>query len=189
MINFGALLRSPLEPSAPLALLPSPHHDQNRSPECGRPSYCCSRPVCTDSHSLPDQRFHRVEASGDTGSRCVPERCTAVLGRPTDITLSAGNQTLNPLEVAYVQDRAALVPDALSAYLESHASTVYAGNISSANASSFPVVGIALSGGGNRAALYGAGVLAALDGRHEPAVEKGTGGLLQAATYISGLSG
>lgn len=45
------------------------------------------------------------------------------------------------------------------------------------------------STGGDRAALYGAGVLRALDGREPDSVAKGTGGLLQSATYMSALSG
>ncbi|KAJ7858807.1 lysophospholipase [Mycena olivaceomarginata] len=39
------------------------------------------------------------------------------------------------------------------------------------------------------AAFYGAGVLNALDVRNASAVKKGTGGLLQAATHLAGLSG
>ncbi|OBZ78586.1 Lysophospholipase [Grifola frondosa] len=53
----------------------------------------------------------------------------------------------------------------------------------------FPKVAIAVSGGGYRAAIFGAGVLHALDGRNAQSVEVGTGGLLQATSYLSGLSG
>lgn len=52
-----------------------------------------------------------------------------------------------------------------------------------------PKIGIASSGGGYRAMLNGAGVFAAFDGRNDTAKAIGTGGLLQAADYISGLSG
>jgi lysophospholipase len=52
-----------------------------------------------------------------------------------------------------------------------------------------PNLGIATSGGGYRAALFGAGVLNVLDGRNSTAAKKGTGGLLQTASYLSGLSG
>ncbi|RPD70196.1 lysophospholipase [Lentinus tigrinus ALCF2SS1-7] len=52
-----------------------------------------------------------------------------------------------------------------------------------------PTLGIATSGGGHRAAIFGAGVLNALDGRNKTSVHAGTGGLLQTATYLSGLSG
>lgn len=50
-------------------------------------------------------------------------------------------------------------------------------------------IGIAFSGGGYRAMLSGAGQLAALDNRTEGAASKGLGGLLQASTYLVGLSG
>lgn len=50
-------------------------------------------------------------------------------------------------------------------------------------------LGIATSGGGYRAAMFGGGVLNALDGRNSTSVASGTGGLLQSATYLAGLSG
>jgi lysophospholipase len=52
-----------------------------------------------------------------------------------------------------------------------------------------PRLAIAFSGGGHRAALFGAGVRNALDIRNDSAKNAGTGGLLQAASYVSGLSG
>lgn len=53
-----------------------------------------------------------------------------------------------------------------------------------------PNIGIAFSGGGYRAMLCGAGQLAALDDRSSGSDADGNlGGLLQSATYISGLSG
>ena len=53
-----------------------------------------------------------------------------------------------------------------------------------------PSIGIALSGGGYRALMNGAGALAAFDNRTANATGPGQlGGILQAATYISGLSG
>lgn len=54
---------------------------------------------------------------------------------------------------------------------------------------SWPKVGCALPGGGLRAALFAAGSLSGLDARNETAKKAGTGGLLQVASYISGLSG
>ncbi|RKO85654.1 lysophospholipase, partial [Blyttiomyces helicus] len=52
-----------------------------------------------------------------------------------------------------------------------------------------PRVGIAISGGGNRACLVGAGVVQAADARVPGSVAAGTGGILQLSTYISALSG
>lgn len=59
--------------------------------------------------------------------------------------------------------------------------------ISSANRSIR--IGVAFSGGGYRAMLSGAGQLAALDNRTTDAHKKGLGGLLDASTYLVGLSG
>ncbi|KAK5779093.1 hypothetical protein RI543_002978 [Arxiozyma heterogenica] len=52
-----------------------------------------------------------------------------------------------------------------------------------------PKVGIAASGGGYRAMLSAAGMVAAMDDRTYGADEHGLGGLLQGATYFAGLSG
>ncbi|OCK82443.1 hypothetical protein K432DRAFT_402926 [Lepidopterella palustris CBS 459.81] len=58
------------------------------------------------------------------------------------------------------------------------------------NATALPNIGIALSGGGYRALMNGAGAIAAFDNRTENSTNQGQlGGLLQASTYISGLSG
>ncbi|KNB04609.1 lysophospholipase [Fusarium oxysporum f. sp. lycopersici 4287] len=53
-----------------------------------------------------------------------------------------------------------------------------------------PRIGIAISGGGYRAMMNGAGAIAAFDNRTTNSTDKGhLGGILQAATYLSGLSG
>ncbi|KAK2745854.1 Lysophospholipase 1 [Myotisia sp. PD_48] len=58
------------------------------------------------------------------------------------------------------------------------------------NSSSLPNIGIAVSGGGYRALMNGAGALKAFDSRTENSTAQGQlGGLLQSATYLSGLSG
>lgn len=58
------------------------------------------------------------------------------------------------------------------------------------NQSALPNIGIAVSGGGYRALLNGAGAIAAFDSREENSTSAGhLGGLLQSATYLSGLSG
>lgn len=58
------------------------------------------------------------------------------------------------------------------------------------NASALPNIGIAASGGGYRAMLNGAGIIQAFDSRTPNSTAAGQlGGLLQSATYLSGLSG
>lgn len=52
-----------------------------------------------------------------------------------------------------------------------------------------PRLGFALSGGGLRAMLVGSGTLQGFDGRNDTANNRGTGGLLQLAEYVAGLSG
>jgi lysophospholipase len=60
----------------------------------------------------------------------------------------------------------------------------------SSNASELPNIGLAFSGGGWRAMLNGAGAVKAWDDRTENATAPGRlGGLLQASTYVAGLSG
>jgi lysophospholipase len=58
------------------------------------------------------------------------------------------------------------------------------------NVSALPNIALAFSGGGYRAMTNGAGGLAAFDSRTPNSTSAGhIGGLLQAATYIAGLSG
>lgn len=58
------------------------------------------------------------------------------------------------------------------------------------NASALPNIAIAASGGGYRACMNGGGALQAFDGRENGSTAVGhLGGLLQSATYLSGLSG
>ncbi|KAI0362958.1 hypothetical protein BV20DRAFT_1117055, partial [Pilatotrama ljubarskyi] len=123
-------------------------------------------------------------------------------GRGTKLVREVGHnpltQTLAEEEARYISARRSFVlPDAWAVYLE---------NVKRSAALPFPLymdlillgllgthalpnVGIATSGGGLRAAFFGAGVLSALDGRNRTSVEEGMGGLLQATSYISGLSG
>lgn len=68
----------------------------------------------------------------------------------------------------------------VASYLDKHAG----------NSSALPNVGIAVSGGGYRALMTGAGAIKAFDSRTENATAAGhLGGLLQSATYVAGLSG
>lgn len=58
------------------------------------------------------------------------------------------------------------------------------------NTSNIPNIGIAVSGGGYRALMNGAGAIKAFDSRTYNATTEGhLGGLLQSSTYVAGLSG
>ncbi|KAF8955480.1 lysophospholipase [Flammula alnicola] len=91
---------------------------------------------------------------------------------PKNLIRSAGpvfHQSLSAEEAAYVSTRSEeVLPGAWKDYLGS--------------------LGIALSGGGLRAAYFAAGVLTSLDGRNKTH-PTGTNGVFQAATYLAGLSG
>ncbi|KAJ5327250.1 uncharacterized protein N7506_010352 [Penicillium brevicompactum] len=68
----------------------------------------------------------------------------------------------------------------VASYLDNHSS----------NISNIPNIGIAVSGGGYRALMNGAGAIKAYDSRTNNASTSGhLGGLLQSATYVAGLSG
>ncbi|KAL5528334.1 hypothetical protein ACEPAF_7470 [Sanghuangporus sanghuang] len=97
------------------------------------------------------------------------------------------NQTLNALEQEYISNReATVIPDAWQDWIGDGSALGY--NMSIFN-NEYPRVGIAISGGGYRAAQLGAGVLLGYDARDELAKKSGTGGFLQVASYITGLSG
>ena len=89
-----------------------------------------------------------------------------------------GNNTISALKT--VLSRANISDIDTNAYID---------NIVS-NGSAVPRIGIAVSGGGYRALMNGAGAIAAFDNRTTNSVDQGQlGGILQAATYFSGLSG
>ncbi|KAJ7123198.1 phospholipase B [Mycena epipterygia] len=97
------------------------------------------------------------------------------------------NQSLHPDEIKYVNSRFnTTVQDAWNAWLGDGSGLGY--NLS-AFQGHFPKVGLAIPGGGLRAAQYGAGCLSGLDARNDSSKAAGTGGLLQVASYMSGLSG
>ncbi|KAF7343261.1 Lysophospholipase [Mycena venus] len=122
-------------------------------------------------------------SSGPTFQRC-----------PADFQLVRRGQTISASEAQYVeQKREKVLPGAFKTYLNSVKGTgvqlpKYVEEILESK-TQLPTVGISTSGGGYRAAIFGAGVLNALDARNSSAVQKGTGGLFQAATHLAGLSG
>jgi len=130
----------------------------------------------------------------------VNQPCPNITTDPLLRTFTPQNQSLHPREEEYVTTRqTTVVPDAWRDWIGDGSAIGYnlsalvdvsGGNGTTANATgNFPKLGIAISGGGYRAAQYGAGVLSALDARNDSGKAAGTGGLLQVTSYLSGLSG
>lgn len=109
---------------------------------------------------------------------------------PSDETnfLRSSSEGLNSDEAAWVEARHNITTPALVDYLTRV-------NLTGIDPASFLSntsisMGIAFSGGGYRAMLCGAGAFAALDNRTEGTTSPGhLGGIVQAATYLAGLSG
>ncbi|KDQ08020.1 hypothetical protein BOTBODRAFT_148881 [Botryobasidium botryosum FD-172 SS1] len=128
-----------------------------------------------------------VVATASSYAPTVNVQCPSI---PLLRSVSPSNQSLSPQEANYVDARASGLPSAWKSWIKDPSALGYdLAALGGADGSRFPKVGIAVSGGGFRAAQYGAGVLSALDARNDLAVSAGTGGLLQVASYMSGLSG
>ncbi|PYH47839.1 uncharacterized protein BP01DRAFT_414137 [Aspergillus saccharolyticus JOP 1030-1] len=151
-------------------------------------SFPGSRSVPTSSDLTTQDISRRALSNAPDGY--APSNVTCPSSRPTIRSAS----TLSKNETAWLDvRRQQTIPamkdffghlnmsdfDAVS-YITQHAS----------NVSNLPNIGIAVSGGGYRALTNGAGALKAFDSRTEGSTQSGQlGGLLQAATYVSGLSG
>ena len=100
------------------------------------------------------------------------------------------NQTLHLAEAQYIDSRLKnVIPQALADWIGDGSKIGYNQSTVAFFQNNSPKIGIAISGGGYRAAQYGAGVLSAFDARNDSAKHAGTGGLLQVSTYLAGLSG
>ncbi|KAK7203074.1 phospholipase B [Myxozyma melibiosi] len=108
---------------------------------------------------------------------------------PDGSLIRRSTEGLSSQEHAYLDGRENITRDALISLLdridlEDFSASEFIGSNTSIR------VGLAFSGGGYRAMLQGAGVLAAVDNRTTNATDSGhIGGLLQASTYVAGLSG
>ncbi|KAI9205197.1 lysophospholipase catalytic domain-containing protein [Polychytrium aggregatum] len=100
-----------------------------------------------------------------------------------------GQQTLAVQESDWVAGRETEVRDAWRAYLQRVGLKDFDVEAFLAANERLPRIGLAMSGGGNRAMLVGAGVISSLDERNPEAVSSKTGGILQMSTYVSALSG
>ena len=118
----------------------------------------------------------------------VNQQCPNVTTDPLLRSFTPKNQSLHPGEEEYVNTRlTTVIPNEWKNWIGDGSGIGY--NLSSFNSSNLPKIGIAASGGGYRAAQFGAGVLSALDARNESAKAAGSGGFLQVTSYLAGLSG
>ena len=118
----------------------------------------------------------------------VNQPCPNVTTDPILRVFTAINQSLHPSEESFVNTRlTTVIPNEWENWIGDGSAIGY--NLSLFQSTGFPKIGAAFSGGGLRAAQYGAGVFSGLDARNESAKAAGTGGLLQVMSYISALSG
>ncbi|KAJ0421572.1 lysophospholipase catalytic domain-containing protein [Aspergillus carlsbadensis] len=120
----------------------------------------------------------------------VPADVSCPATRP-EIRLGA---TLSQNETSWLETRRGKTESALRDFfghvsINNFDAVAYLDRVSS-NSSDLPNIGIAVSGGGYRALMNGAGAIKAFDNRTENSTSQGQlGGLLQSATYLAGLSG
>jgi lysophospholipase len=136
----------------------------------------------------PDQLLRRASAQAPNGY--VPTNTTCPATRPS---IRKG-VTLSDQEVEWLPKRRNATIPHIRKFLKrvnipAFDSEAFLKNVET-DLTALPNIGIAISGGGYRAMLSGAGALAAWDERTHGSQENGhLGGLLQSATYVSGLSG
>ncbi|KAE8344174.1 hypothetical protein BDV24DRAFT_127530 [Aspergillus arachidicola] len=121
----------------------------------------------------------------------VPSNVSCPANRPTVRSASSG---LSSNETSWLKTRREKTQSAMKDFfnhvtIKDFDAVQYLDNHSS-NTSNLPNIGIAVSGGGYRALMNGAGAIKAFDSRTENSTATGQlGGLLQSATYLAGLSG
>lgn len=106
----------------------------------------------------------------------------------------SASQGLNPAEEIWLHERKEVAASALSEYLvranmKEFDIDKYISGLNSSQFNAVPGIGLAVSGGGYASAIMGSGVIRALDGRENISNAAGTGGLLQAMSFVSGQSG
>lgn len=149
--------------------------------------------VVIDPVGLPRASLvSRGTAPTTSGKNYAPYHvsCPPSLVRQTTGTSSIA---LSSDETAWISARRANIvsSNAWSTYLNNPALNLTGFDIAGfvANTSNLPNVGLAFSGGGYRAMLHGAGLYNAFDSRNSTSVAQGTGGIVQLASYMAGLSG
>lgn len=120
----------------------------------------------------------RSSISRDLKQSLCPQESQYIASRRDKVAL--------PAYLEYLQNvQSSLRKNSLDAVLPDYVVQIF----SSGQPYLLPRTGFAVSGGGLRATLYSLGVLSAFERGNQLSREVGTGGLLNAADYISGLSG
>ena len=150
------------------------------------------------NEAIPDVRSREVLAR-DLLRRATPNSpsggyAPATVDCPSQKPTIRDAATLSPSETAWLKKRRANTIDPMMAFFKlANISDFDAVDYVQSNSNNFsvvPNVGIAVSGGGYRALLNGAGFIAAADARTPGSTDSGgIGNLLQASTYLAGLSG
>lgn len=159
-----------------------------------------------EAHALALRAVAQIAARANPSGGYAPSRsaCPAVVSSDrqsayTGFIRSAQGNTLSPNETDYVRRHQQATQQAWTDWLSSSdpgpglngGNNGIPGGVQNytSDLSRLPRVGIALSGGGYRAMINGAGVLMGWDGRNGTAQQRGTAGFLQQALYVAGLSG
>lgn len=137
-----------------------------------------------------DELAISARARPDAPSGYAPAQVTCPREKPT----IRRADTLSKSETDWLAKRRPLTVDPMIQFLkraniEGFDAEAYINRVAS-DVKDLPNIGIAVSGGGYRALMNGAGFISAADSRTPGSTGKGgIGGLLQASTYLSGLSG
>ena len=132
-------------------------------------------------HSSPTSAAaidRQPDSAAKVDKRSVSQYAPTSVSCPANVSLVRPGSDLSESESSYITSRKTKADAALTSWLE--------GLDSSFPTTSLPSLGLALTGGGLRATLIGAGIVQALDSRDSNA---GTSGLFQSLTYLSALSG
>ncbi|KAI0690543.1 phospholipase B [Cytidiella melzeri] len=132
----------------------------------------------------------QTEGSPQDYAPNVNQSCPDVTVNPLIRLFTPENQTLHPNEAQYVESRLQHVfPQAWVDWIGDGSSIGYNKSTAAFFQNNSAKIAIGISGGGLKAAQFGAGVLSGLDARNDSAKQAGTGGLLQVTSYLAGLSG
>jgi lysophospholipase len=145
-----------------------------------------------------DVYMNALETVGDIERRALPNSpkgyTPSKVDCPTNRPVARGAGRLSPNETSWLEKRRNATIDPMRTLLNRMNITGFDVNSwfddHANNATELPNIGIAVSGGGWRALLNGAGAVEAFDSRTTNNTGAGQiGGLLQSATYLAGLSG